>query len=143
MARNAKATWNGGLKGGNGTMALGEGNVEVPYTYKSRFEEGDGTNPEELIGAALAGCFTMQFSAFLERDGNTPFVVETDARVTLRNVDGAPRITRIELATRGRAEDIDQEGFEKTANEAKEACLVAHALGGVEEIELVEVKLEE
>jgi osmotically inducible protein OsmC len=143
MASTAKATWNGGLKGGDGTMALGSGDIEVPFTYKSRFEEGDGTNPEELIGAALAGCFTMQLSAYLERDGNTPFVVETDAKVQLRHVDGAPTITRVELATRGRAEGVDQDGFEKTANEAKEACIIARALAGVEEIELVEAKLEE
>jgi osmotically inducible protein OsmC len=143
MASTAKATWNGGLKGGDGTMALGSGDIEVPFTYKSRFEEGDGTNPEELIGAALAGCFTMQLSAYLERDGNTPFVVETDAKVQLRHVDSAPTITRVELATRGRAEGVDQDGFEKTANEAKEACIIARALAGVEEIELVEAKLEE
>lgn len=143
MARTARAQWNGGLKDGDGTMGLGSGAFEGPFTYRSRFEEGDGTNPEELIGAALAGCFTMQLSANLEREGKRPFVVETDARVHLRNVDGTPSIARIELATRGRVDGLDQEGFEQKAQEAKEGCIVSRALGGVEEIEVVEARLED
>jgi osmotically inducible protein OsmC len=134
MARTAKAAWNGGLKEGDGTMGLGSGAFEGPFTYKSRFEEGEGTNPEELIGAALAGCFTMQVAAGLERDGKEPFVIETEAKVHMRNVDGAPTIARVDLTTVGRVGGLDQEGFEKATEQAKKDCIVSRALAGIEEI---------
>jgi osmotically inducible protein OsmC len=141
MARTAKATWNGGLKDGDGAMALGSGAFEGPFSYKSRFEDGEGTNPEELIGAALAGCFSMALAAGLEADGKKPFAIESEARVHMRNVDGTPTITRIDVATRGRVEGIDQEAFERAAERSKKDCIISRALGGVEEMN-VEATLE-
>jgi lipoyl-dependent peroxiredoxin len=139
--RNASADWRGNLQEGDGTMALGSGSFEGAYTYKSRFEDGPGTNPEELIGAAHAGCFTMQLSAQLANAGHTPESVHTDAKVHLRIVDGLPTITEIDLITRGRVPGIDDEAFQKEANAAKEGCLVSRALAGVANITL-DAKLE-
>ena len=136
MARTARATWNGGLKDGNGTMGLGSGSYEGPFTYRSRFEEGEGTNPEELIGAAHAACFSMALSNILAGDGHTPDSVRTQARVHLRNVDGAPTIARIELETEGRVEGLDEDGFRGYAEQAKKDCPVSRALGAVGEIEV-------
>jgi osmotically inducible protein OsmC len=133
--RNATAQWNGGLKDGNGTMAGGSGAFDAPFTYRSRFEEGAETNPEELIGAALAGCYSMQLSAMLEADGHAPESVRTEAKVTLRAGDAGPHIARIDLVSRGRV-DLDAAAFEQTAAAAKDACLVHNALAGVGEITL-------
>lgn len=132
--RNAKATWRGNLKEGEGTMALGSGVWEGPFTYKSRFEDGQGTNPEELIGAAEAGCFTMQLSATLAEAGHVPDSVQTDAKVHIRNVDGAPTISKIELVTRAKVPGLDDETFQKTAQETREICIISRALGAVAEI---------
>ena len=132
--RKATASWNGGLKGGNGTMAFGA--FEGPYTFKSRFEEGEGTNPEELIGAAIAGCYSMQLSAFLERDGVNSESVTTEATVDLGRTDAGPTITTITLATTANAPGADEEQVRRIADEAKAACLIARALAGVETIEL-------
>ena len=88
-------------------MALGSGVWEGPFTFKSRFEEGQGTNPEELIGAALAGCFTMQVSHALSEAGHVPDSVETQAKVHIRNVDGNPTISQIDLVTRARVPGLD------------------------------------
>jgi lipoyl-dependent peroxiredoxin len=134
--RNASAQWSGDLKEGAGTMALGSGAFEGPYTYKSRFEDGAGTNPEELIGAAHAGCFTMQLSAGLAADGHVVDEVKTDAHVQLRIVDGLPTITQIDLVTRGRVPGIDDATFQEHAKAAKEGCPVSKALAGVPEITL-------
>ena len=141
MARTATAEWRGTLKEGDGTMALGSGAWEGPYTYKSRFEEGPGSNPEELIGAAEAGCFTMQLSANLEAAGHTPESVRTEARVQIRNVDGAPTITQIALTTTARVPGVDEETFQKAAADAKENCIISRTLAGVGEITL-DAKLE-
>jgi lipoyl-dependent peroxiredoxin len=136
MARTATAEWRGTLKEGDGTMALGSGAWEGPYTYKSRFEEGPGSNPEELIGAAEAGCFTMQLSANLEAAGHTPDSVRTEARVQIRNVDGNPTITEIALTTRARVPGVDEETFRKSAADAKANCIISRSLAGVGEITL-------
>jgi lipoyl-dependent peroxiredoxin len=96
--RNASATWKGNLMEGEGTMALGSGVWEGPFTFKTRFEEGAGTNPEELIGAALAGCFTMQVSHTLSEAGHVPDSVQTQAKVQIRNIDGNPTIAQIDRA---------------------------------------------
>jgi osmotically inducible protein OsmC len=132
--RNGSAEWQGGLKEGTGSVKVGDGAIEAPFSFKSRFEEGAGTNPEELIAAAQAGCYSMQLSAMLEADGHTADSVRTTAKVTLRFVDEAPTITTIELETEGRVPDLDQAGFEEAAAKAKEACLVSRALAGVGEI---------
>jgi len=134
--RNGSAQWRGDLQGGDGTLRLGSGAWEGPYSFKSRFEEGDGTNPEELIGAAQAACYSMQLSAMLAGDGHTPDHVDTTAKVHLRFVDEKPTITKIELETEGKVPGIDDATFQDTAAKAKEACLVSRALAGVGEITL-------
>jgi osmotically inducible protein OsmC len=132
--RNAKATWRGNLKEGEGTMGLGSGVWEGPFSFKTRFEDGQGTNPEELIGAAEAACFTMQLSATLSEAGHVPDAVHTDAKVHIRNIDGAPTISLIELVTRARIPGLDDETFQKTAQETKQVCIISRALAGVGEI---------
>ena len=139
--RNASAQWQGTLVEGDGRMALGSGTWEGPFTFKSRFEDGEGTNPEELIGAAEAGCFTMQLAHNLAEAGHTVESVQTQARVHIRNIDGTPTIARIDLVTRGRVPGLDEATFKSTADETREACIVSRALGGVSEI-TVEAALE-
>jgi osmotically inducible protein OsmC len=134
--RNGSAEWRGDLQGGDGTLRVGERSYEGPYTFKSRFEEGEGTNPEELIGAAQAACYSMQLSAMLANDGHTPESVNTVAKVHLRFVDEKPTITLIELETEGRVPGVDDATFQETAKAAKEACLISRALGAVDEISL-------
>jgi lipoyl-dependent peroxiredoxin len=138
--RTGRAEWRGDLKGGDGTLGLGEGGYEGPYTFRSRFEEGEGTNPEELIGAAHAACFSMALSNMLAGDGHEPESVSTTASVHLRNVDGAPAIARIDLVTEGRVPGIDEDGFRSYAEQAKEKCIVSRALAGVAEMN-VEARL--
>ncbi len=132
--RKASAQWQGNLKEGEGRMALGSGAWEGPFTFKSRFAEGEGTNPEELIGAALAGCFTMQLSHMLAEAGHTADLVQTEASVQIRNVDGNPTIAEIALVTSARVPGLDDETFQRTANEAKEGCIISRSLAGVGEI---------
>ena len=136
--RKARAQWSGGLKGGSGEMALGSGVWEGPFSFKSRFEDDEptATNPEELIGAAHAGCYSMQLSAMLEAAGTPAESVRTEATVQLRTGDEGPDITSIRLHTTGRVPGIDAATFEKTAQEAKQACLVTRALGAVPDIEI-------
>jgi lipoyl-dependent peroxiredoxin len=134
--RNASATWKGNLKEGEGTMALGSGVWEGPFSFKTRFEEGQGTNPEELIGAALAGCFTMQVSHALSEAGHVPDSVETQAKVQIRNVDGNPTISQIDLVTTARVPGLDDGTFQETAKTAKDGCIISRALAGVGNITL-------
>jgi len=131
--RNANATWRGTLKEGEGTMGLGSGVWEGPFSFKSRFEpeEAGGTNPEELIGAAEAACFTMQLNASLEAAGHLPDSVATEARVHIRQVDGNPTITQIDLVTNAKVPGLDDETFQKVAQETREACIISRALAGV------------
>jgi osmotically inducible protein OsmC len=129
--REAQARWEGDLRGGNGTMRLGSGAYEGKYTFKSRFEEGPGTNPEELIGAAHAGCFSMAFSNMLAEAGHVPKRVSTTARVHLERVDGKPTINRIELDTEGDVPGISNEKFQEIAEKAKAGCPVSRALASV------------
>jgi osmotically inducible protein OsmC len=126
--RKAEAVWNGDLKKGKGNMAFGSGAFEGSYSYKSRFEEGTGTNPEELIGAAHAGCFSMALSGALAKAGANPESINTEASVTL---DAKKGITTIELHVKGDVPGIDQETFKKHAEDAKENCPVSKALKGV------------
>jgi osmotically inducible protein OsmC len=132
--RNGSAEWRGDLQGGEGTVRVGEASYEGPYSFKSRFEEGEGTNPEELIGAAQAACYSMQLAAMLANDGHTAESVNTTAKVTLRFVDDAPTITKIEMETEGKVPGIDAATFEETAAKAKETCLVSRALAAVGDI---------
>jgi osmotically inducible protein OsmC len=133
-ARNGSAEWRGDLENGTGTVTVGDGAFEGAYTFKSRFVEGEGTNPEQLIAAAHAACFSMALSAALSEAGHTPESVRTEAKIQLRNVDGAPTLTRVDLTTEGRVPGIDQDEFERFAGEAKAACPVSRALAGIPEI---------
>ena len=134
--RNGSAEWRGDLESGSGSLTVGDGVFSGAYSFASRFEEGEGTNPEELIAAAHAACFSMALSADLAGHGHPIESVRTPARVHLRNVDGAPTIQRIELDTEGRIQGIDQAHFEDHAQAAKANCPVSRALAGVPDIEL-------
>jgi osmotically inducible protein OsmC len=134
--RNGSAEWRGSLNEGSGTITVGNGVHTGPYSFKSRFEDEPGTNPEELIAAAEAGCFTMALSLILGSDGHPPDELRTSARCQLRNVDGAPTITKVEVKTEGRVPGIDQDAFQQAAEAAKKTCVVSRALAGVEEITL-------
>jgi osmotically inducible protein OsmC len=129
--RQAQARWEGDLRKGKGTMRLGSGAFEGQYSFASRFEEGTGTNPEELIGAAHAGCFTMAFSNMLSEAGHVPTRVDTKARVHLERVDGKPTISRIELETEGNVPGITDAAFQDIAAKAKAGCPVSRALAAV------------
>ena len=130
--RSADAQWSGGLMDGKGTMKLGSGAFEGPFSFKTRMEEGAGTNPEELIGAAHAGCFSMQLSAMLEHAGFPPERVHTTAKVHL-NPDGPGfSITKIELTTEGSVPGMDEAQFIEQAQAAKVSCPVSKALAGTE-----------
>jgi osmotically inducible protein OsmC len=134
--RRASAVWNGSLTEGNGTMRMASGAYEGPYSFQSRFEEGDGTNPEELIAAAHAGCFSMALSAELGNLGHTPDSVETEATVHLDQVEHGFAIKRIELRTRVTAPGVPESDLEQAAEAAKKGCPVSQALAAVESIEL-------
>src|ERR1700712_3159674 len=133
MPSKGTAQWKGDLKGGSGTFKAGD-DITGNYSFKSRFEDGEGANPEQLIGAAHAACFSMALSNMLAEAGTPPDSVDTEAVVTLRMVDGAPTITKIELTTVGHVPGIDADGFAEQAKAAKEGCPVSKALAGVEEI---------
>jgi osmotically inducible protein OsmC len=133
-ARNGSAEWHGDLESGSGTITVGDGVFEGAYSFASRFAEGEGTNPEQLIAAAHAGCFTMALSNILSGAGHAPESVRTSARIQLRNIDGAPTLTRVDLATEGNVPGIDQQQFQTYAEEAKTNCPVSRALAGIPEI---------
>ncbi len=130
--RKSYAVWKGTLKGGQGSVKLGSGAFEGQYSFSSRFEEGVGTNPEELVGAAHAGCFSMALSADLERAGFVATRVETTANVHFGRVDDKPRITRIVLQTKAEVPGIDAEQFHAIAEGAKTGCPISAALAAVE-----------
>jgi lipoyl-dependent peroxiredoxin len=130
--RTASARWDGALQDGSGTMAFGSGAFEGQFSYASRFEEGPGTNPEELIGAAHAGCFSMAFANTLATSGHDPRRVETTARVHLEPEDDGPSITRIELHTEAEVPGIEPDEFQQLAEAAKAHCPVSKALAGAE-----------
>lgn len=127
--RSSSAEWKGSLKEGSGTMKLGSGVWQGPYTYASRFESGPGTNPEELIGAAQAGCFSMFLSALLTKAGFTPTSIRTTANVHI--VEG-PVISLIELTTEADVPGVSESVFQEQAEAAKKNCPVSKALAGLE-----------
>ncbi len=135
MPAKGRAEWKGDLKAGSGTFTAGE-SINGEYSFKSRFEDGPGANPEQLIAAAHAACFSMALSAGLADAGTPAESVKTDATVTLRFVDGAPTITAIALHTVGSVPGIDEDTFRTAAQGAKEGCVVSRALAGVGEITL-------
>lgn len=135
--RKANATWEGGLKGGKGSMALGSGAFEGAFSFSTRFEEAPGTNPEELIAAAHAGCFSMAFSGALERNETPPTSVETNASVHLTKGDNGFEISKIELNVVAVVPGIDEAKFQEVAEGAKNGCPVSKLyMGGTAEIVL-------
>jgi osmotically inducible protein OsmC len=134
--REASAEWQGTLKEGSGRLRLGSGVFEGAYSFPSRFENGPGTNPEELIAAAHAGCFSMALSAILGREGHVPDSIRTVAKVHLGATAAGPTITQIELETEASVAGLAGEDFERLAQSAKTTCLVSRALACVTQITL-------
>ena len=130
--RNGSAVWEGTLREGKGTVRLGSGAYEGPYSFASRFEAGNGTNPEELIGAAHAGCFSMALAAGLTKAGYSPKRVATTAKVHLSQAGGGFKITLIELETEAEIPGIDEQAFQEQAETAKKNCPVSQALAATE-----------
>lgn len=129
MKRKASAIWNGGLKDGNGTISTESGALsQKQYSFSTRFENGTGTNPEELIGAAHAGCFSMAFSAELEKAGMNPVSVATTANVNFEKTDAGFTITAIHLETTAKVPGASQEAFNTAANNAKNGCPISRVL---------------
>ncbi|HET9732543.1 MAG TPA: OsmC family protein [Acidimicrobiales bacterium] len=130
--RSAEAHWEGTLQEGSGRMALGSGAFEGRYSFASRFEEGPGTNPEELLGAAHAGCFTMALTAALTRAGHSPTRVDTTARVHIERGESGFSITKVELSTEAEVPGLGAEDFAREAETAKANCPVSRALAGTQ-----------
>lgn len=130
--RTAEAVWEGNLKEGHGTMTLGGGAYRGPYSFASRFENGTGTNPEELIAAAHAGCFSMALSHGLASAGYPPKRVQTTAKVHLEKTEGGFSIPRIELVTEASVPGIDEAKFKEQADTAKKNCPVSKLLAAAE-----------
>ena len=130
--RSSSAEWSGNLARGKGTMSLGSGAFEGSYSFASRFESGEGTNPEELIAAAHAGCFSMALANVLSQAGHEPDSVKTTAQVHLDKGDDGFSITRSDLTTEVKVDGLDDTEFQKHADEAKRTCPVSRALGAIE-----------
>lgn len=135
MPNKATAQWQGDLETGRGSFVAGE-TLSGQYSFRSRFENGEGVNPEHLIGAAHAACFSMALASILSDAGHTPDSIDTRAQVTLRLADGQPTITAIALTTSGVVAGIDEQAFQTAAEQAKQGCVVSRALAGVKEITL-------
>jgi lipoyl-dependent peroxiredoxin len=133
--RSASARWEGGLKGGTGTFSTSTG-LSAEYSFSSRFESGTGSNPEEMLAAAEAACFSMALSGALERNGTPPTSVETSAKCTVERVNDAFTITRIELAVNAVVPSIDDATFQNVAAGARDNCPVSRALRGNVDIQL-------
>lgn len=137
MDRTASAIWRGSLKEGKGTMSVHSGVLkDTPYSFATRFESSPGTNPEELIAAAHAGCFSMALGAQLTTANLPPESIETTAKVTLDRTQAGPTITKIHLTTVARVPKADKAAFDKAAQEAKENCPVSRLYKGNAEITL-------
>lgn len=137
---NAVATWQGKLKEGKGSFKAQSGAFSGAFSFGTRFEGKKGTNPEELIAAAHAGCFSMFLSAVLEKAGHSAERIETRAAVTIETIDGASKVTRSALNVRGKVPGIDAAAFQEAAENAKRNCPVSKALQGNVDITL-EAKL--
>jgi osmotically inducible protein OsmC len=129
MKRKASAVWNGSLKEGNGRISTESGTLrEAQYSFSTRFENGVGTNPEELIAAAHAGCFSMALSGQLTTAGHAPESINTTATVTMEKTDAGFTVTNVHLEVAARVPGIDQAGFETAANNAKAGCPISRLL---------------
>jgi osmotically inducible protein OsmC len=131
LIRKSTAEWQGNLNRGKGRMKSGSGSVDVAYSAGMRFDNIPGTNPEELIGAAHAGCFSMAFANELDKKGYKVISIETEARVELQKTDKGFTITTITLNTRAEIPEIDEQTFQAIAEQAKSGCPVSRALAGV------------
>jgi osmotically inducible protein OsmC len=131
MAQTARAHWEGDLKNGKGTIALGSGAFEGAYSFKTRFEGAPGTTPEELLGAAHAGCFTMALSLGLTNAGHPPTRLDTTAAVTLGKVGESFAITGIDLNLTGVVPGLSAEEFQRLAEDAKKNCIISRAIANV------------
>jgi lipoyl-dependent peroxiredoxin len=131
MPHTARAHWEGDLKNGKGTIGLGSGAFEGPYSFKARFEGAPGTTPEELLGAAHAGCFTMALSLGLTTAGHPPTSLDTSAVVTLGKVGESFAITRIDLTLKGVVPGLSQPEFQRLAEDAKKNCIISRAIANV------------
>ena len=134
--RKAQATWSGSLKEGNGKVKAGSGAFEIDFTHGTRFGDTPGTNPEELVGGAIAGCFSMFLSAQLTNAGYPPTRIQTTASVHLGNDDIGPAVTKIELVTDAEVPEVDEETFMELADKSKQNCPISKSLRAVEEITL-------
>jgi lipoyl-dependent peroxiredoxin len=131
--RSASAEWRGNLQEGEGTMSAASGVLQdAGYSFKTRFEDEPGSNPEELIAAAHAGCYSMAFANMLSEAGHEPQSIRTTARVSLEMGDEGPQVTRSDLEAEANVEGIDDEDFQRIAKQAKEGCPVSRALGAIE-----------
>ncbi|MDQ2924449.1 MAG: OsmC family protein [Acidobacteriota bacterium] len=133
MDRSASAVWHGGLKDGKGTIGTQSGVLkDAQYSYGTRFENGVGTNPEELIAAAHAGCFAMALSGQLTGAGHVPESIETTAVVTMEKTEDGPTVTKIHLTTRAHVPNIEKQKFDELAKTAKEGCPISRLLKAAE-----------
>ena len=133
MAATGKAEWKGDLKGGSGTVAAGDGSIAGDFSFRTRFEDAPGANPEQLLGAALASCFSMALSNALAMDGHVPDSVETEAVLSLGKIDDATSITKVDITTVGKVPGIDQATFADYAEQTRTGCIVSRALAGIPE----------
>jgi osmotically inducible protein OsmC len=140
-SRNGSARWTGDLATGSGQVTVGDGTWTGNYSFASRFEDGTGTNPEELIAAAHAGCYSMALCHALTEAGHTPRSIKTSAHSYLRMVDGAPTINQIDLETEADAPGLDEGRLRELAEIAKATCAVSRALQGVEKITVTSATL--
>lgn len=137
IERSAQAVWNGDLRGGNGQISSASGVLnDTPYSFATRFEQANGTNPEELIAAAHAACYSMAFAATLGRRGYQPQQIQTRAICSLTPQQGGFKITRMRLETRGKVDGLDEATFKQIADEAEKGCPVSNALRGGLQIEV-------
>ena len=130
--RKASAEWSGTLKEGKGNIDLGSGAFSGPFSFETRFEEGAGTNPEELLGAALAGCYAMALNAALEKEGTPAKRIHAEAKVFLGKDEGGFKINRIDLETEGEVDGFDQEKFAEVAERVKHTCIISRALAATD-----------
>jgi len=130
--RSATATWDGQIKDGEGHLQVGSGAFEGPYSFETRFENGSGASPEELLGAAHAGCYSMALSKLLGEGGHTPEHIATSANVHLDRTNEGFAISRITLATEARVPDIEEDEFRRIADDAKNGCLISQVIQGAE-----------
>jgi osmotically inducible protein OsmC len=135
MAAKAHAEWQGGLKTGSGSFVAGDA-INGAFSFKTRFEDEPGANPEQLLAAAHAACYSMAISAVLEAGGTPVDSINTDASVSLRFIDGAPTVTAVAISVTGKVSGLDADGFQKAAEEAKRNCVISRALSDSIEITL-------